>query len=225
MPTLKMLTHDRRRFLSENAEHDYTIISEPSSKVVLSVPHAVEQVRLGKHKGREIGSITTALYLQKASHCSLIAKTKNNNDDANFDEFSPYKDALEEYIRRNDIEFLIDIHSLSSKRDMDINLGLHLGYNIKDYEGVFDYLHKELLKNKFTVSIDAPFMASGNTVCNSMKKKFDNLFALQIEINSKITKQEANFDRHCLLISIMEKWIKLIDKTFQKKVKKNKKIC
>ena len=225
MPTLKMLANDRRRFLAENADCDFTIISESNSKVVLSVPHGVEQVRLGKSKARELGSITTALYLQKVCNCSLIAKTKCNNDDVNFDEKSAYKDSLANLIEDNDIEFLIDLHSLSSKRDMDINLGLHLGYNIKDYEGVFDYLHKELLKNNFTVSIDAPFMASGNTVCNSMKKKFENLFAIQIEINSKITKQEGNFDRNCLLISIMGKWIKLIDKTFQKKVKKIKKIC
>ena len=44
MPTLKMLANDRRRFLAENADCDFTIISEPISKVVLSVPHAVEQV-------------------------------------------------------------------------------------------------------------------------------------------------------------------------------------
>lgn len=39
MPTLKMLANDMRRFLAENADCDFAIISESNSKVVLSVPH------------------------------------------------------------------------------------------------------------------------------------------------------------------------------------------
>ena len=197
----------RVNFLKKNANSDHTIVLVPSCKVVLSAPHGVSQIRLGKLKKRELGSITTALYLQNRCGCSLIAKTKNNCDDANFDKTSLYKDSLAGLIKDNDVKYLIDIHSLSTKRDIDINLGIHLGYNINANEQVFDKLSKELKENGFSVAVDKPFMASGNTICNSMRKLFDNLFALQIEINSSITNKVEHFDRYSTLLNLLENWI------------------
>ena len=209
---LNKLTDRRKAFLWGNADKDHVIVDNPNSKVVLSAPHGVSQIRLGRHKSREIGSIATALYLQEQIGCSLIAKTKSNNDDANFDEKSSYKRDLAKLIKKNNIRFLIDIHGLSRKREMDVNIGIHLGHHITSNEKYFDGLYKLLLKNAFSVTIDAPFMAGGNTISNSMKKEFDNLFALQLEINSRISNIRANFAQYSLLLKVLVDWIKSMEK-------------
>ena len=205
---LSKLTDSRKSFLCQNSNVDHVVVNYPNSNFVLSAPHGVSQIRLGKHKSKEIGSIATALFLQNACKCSLIAKTKTNNDDANFDETSSYKDDLAKLIKKNKINYLIDIHGLSAKREIDINLGIHLGHHIKGNEVDFDRLCSALTQNGFLVAIDKPFMAGGTTICNSIKKKFKNIFALQLEINSRITNKRQNRHIYAKLLNILIDWIK-----------------
>ena len=71
----------RKNFLIGNANNDHVFL-EGKNSIVLSAPHGVSQVRLGKYKCSEIGSLATAIYLKSNTNCNLIAKTKNNFDDA-----------------------------------------------------------------------------------------------------------------------------------------------
>ena len=82
--------------MNQNKEKDHVVL-KGKNNVLISAPHGVSQVRLGKYKYSEIGSLTTALYLFENSNCFLIAKTQNNNDDANFDEKSKYKNSIEKF--------------------------------------------------------------------------------------------------------------------------------
>ena len=91
--TFNQLHNERISFLEVNKNKDNFVINGHNN-ILLSAPHGVSQVRLGKPKHSEIGSLTTALFLQKHTDCFLIAKTKNNCDDANFDEKSKYKDNI-----------------------------------------------------------------------------------------------------------------------------------
>ena len=120
----------RTDFINKFKDNDH-VVCDGENQILISSPHGVSQVRLGKFKFSEIGSLSTALYLFNNTKCSLIAKTKNNNDDANFDEVSKYKSSVENFIKNNNIKYLIDIHGLSSKRDCDINLGTRLGKTSK----------------------------------------------------------------------------------------------
>ena len=123
------LHNDRKKFIAINKNKDHILLIG-TGNILISAPHGVSQVRLGKYKHSEIGSLTTALYLQNECNYPLIAKTKNNNDDANFDINSKYKDSIKKLIQENNIKYLIDLHGLASHRDCDINLGTHIGKNI-----------------------------------------------------------------------------------------------
>ena len=78
--SFKSLHKNRILFIEKNKNKDHAIISGINN-FLISAPHGVSQVRLGKLKHSEIGSLTTALQLQKDNDCYLIAKTKNNSDD------------------------------------------------------------------------------------------------------------------------------------------------
>ena len=207
--TFNKLNKSRRIFLKLNGNKDHVIL-EGSNNILISAPHGVSQVRLGKHKAQEIGSLSTALYLSKQTKCFLIAKTKNNNDDANFDDNSQYKNSIKKLITENNIKYILDFHGLASHRDCDINLGIHLGKNIENNIELFNKLNNELKSNNFKVSIDQPFMAGAKTISGTMVNEYNNIWAIQIEINCAITNKNENFEKYSKLLNILETWIKSI---------------
>ena len=205
------LHNKRKSFLKDNATQDHFVIAG-TNNILISAPHGVSQVRLGKYKVSEIGSLSTALYLKENTKCSLIAKTKNNNDDANFDENSIYKNSIRSLINNKNIKYIIDIHGLGANRDCDINLGTHLGDNIQSDINAFNLLNNLLITNGYKVSIDQPFMAGSQTISGSIRKEFSNVWTLQIEINCTITNCKENFKKYNQLLNLLIEWINLIEK-------------
>ncbi len=203
--TFNSVHKNRKDFASVNKNKDHVIL-EGKNNILLSAPHGVSQLRLGKLKFKEIGSLATALYLKNHSNCHLIAKTKNNGDDANFDETSSYKSDLGKIIKDKNIKYVLDIHGLAAKRECDINLGTHLGQNIKTDEKAFDVLLKNLTKINFKVSVDQPFMGGGNTISGFAANKF-GVWSLQIEINCEITNKKENFPKFQKLLETILDWI------------------
>ncbi len=209
------LNNERKTFMNINKNKDHVVLIGKNN-VLISAPHGVSQVRLGKFKFSEVGSLATAMFLHQNSESYFIAKTKNNNDDANFDECSHYKTSIEKLIKENKIKYIIDIHGLSAKRDCDINLGTYLGNNIKTDEETFNKLHCSLVKNGFITNIDQPFMAGSKTISSTMVNKYPNLWALQIEINCSITNKKENFKKYKKLLLILKEWINSIPNDLNK---------
>ena len=202
--------HDfRKQFIANNKSKDHVVI-EGNSNVLISAPHGVSQVRLGKYKLAEIGALAAALYLHKESNSYFIAKTQNNNDDANFDDKSLYKSSIEKLIKNKKVKYIIDIHGLSPKRDCDINLGTHLRNNIKTNEKIFNNLYEALVENGFVTKIDQPFMAGKQTICGSFANKLPKIWTLQIEINCAITNKKENVEKFKRLLTILKSWINSI---------------
>ncbi len=200
----------RIKFLNDNKLNDHAIVFG-KNKVLLSAPHGVNQVRLGKLKYMEPGSLALALCLQKLTDSFLIAKTQNNNDDANFDAVSNYRDDIDNLILQKDILYVLDFHGLASSRPIDVNLGINMGRNIENNTQAFDMLFSLLKSNNFNVSIDQPFSGSLKTIAGSTKNKHKNIFTLQIEINSRITSLPQNNDKFNSLLKVLAQWINLLE--------------
>jgi len=191
----------RKKFLSENSDKDYVYI-KTQSRVLISCPHGVPQTRLGKSKYQEIGALAVTLELAERLNTNLIAKTSNNFDDANFDEVSPYKNKIKKEIA--DIDYIIDIHGLSAKREMDINLGTNFGRNVKRDEKLLQKLARNLRNEGFTVSVDNPFSGGERTIAGAFA---DRAWTVQIEINSGITNIKYQHKKLELLLDVLTKFI------------------
>ena len=196
---------NRKAFLKENKDKDFVYINS-KSRVLISAPHGVPQTRLGIPKYQELGSIAFALELYNRLNTKFIAKTKNNFDDANFDEHSPYKTKIFQEI--DNIDYILDFHGLARYRGMDINLGINFGRNIKSNVLLYEKLVKILKENKFIVTIDTPFCAHSQTIAGTFNK---NAWTLQVEINSDITNNFKNKNKLENLLSIFERWIRDIE--------------
>lgn len=210
---------NRKEFLKRHENDDHAEIIGRGD-ILISVPHAVSQVRLGRYKVAEIGSLAVGLQLANGGNFHFICKTKNNNDDANFDLNSFYKDSLRRIINKYAIKYLIDIHGLASYRDCDINLGTHLGKNTASDEGILKDLINKLEVAGFSVSIDQPFMAGSQTIAGAMKNEQDRLWSLQIEINCNITNKRKNFYRMKKLLSVLNNWLESVEEKGRKRSSK-----
>lgn len=201
---------NRINFLKNNKDNDF-YFNLGSNNIIISSPHGVTQVRLGKNKVAENGSLATALYLKEKHDCFFIAKTKNNFDDANFDLNSPYKKKICELFSENNIKYLLDFHGLASHRECDVNLGTHLGKNIEVNTEIFDNLVEKLNLNGFTVAIDQPFMGGRSTVSGYIKDIYKNAWTIQIEINCAITNNRQNFEKFQKLLNTFSDWIESLE--------------
>ncbi len=196
----------RKNFLKEHADNYY--YRESSSSILISAPHAVSQVRLGKYKVAEIGTLPIALVVADAIGANLMVKTRNDGDDANFDEKCAYREKLNNIIP-NKIKYLVDIHGLAKFRPVDINLGINFGQNIEPNILLFETLASKLKTKGFSVEIDMPFCAGPKTISGSMAK-IHSIWTIQIEVNCRLTNEPKNIDK---LNSLIDTLIEVLGNT------------
>ena len=91
-------------------------------KIMISAPHSVKHVREWEMLPQDLLTWWLTLYLWKRLNLPIIYSTSYKVWDPNYDENdkSEYKQALEKYIKENDIKLLIDLHGCSSYRDFSI---------------------------------------------------------------------------------------------------------
>ena len=180
-------------FLSkENKESFIVKSSSNKSKVLLSCPHAVSQLRQGRIKSAEKETGIIGLLLNELYGYPLICKTSNKGDDANYDPSSGYKDEIIRLIKENGYRCVIDLHQLSYVRSENINPGV-AGYK--------NFPHKELLNdivsifNRYgidKVSIDHPFGSYSDNTVSSYVHSHMGIDTIQLEINSRLVSKYCN---------------------------------
>ena len=186
----------------------FTLYEGRVEGVIFSCPHAVKQIRNGKEKVADINTGPLGKALNQLGYTTLI-KTNTFNDDANYDKTSKYKEFLSKFIKQTKTKFLIDLHGMSSKRNISLCLGTGFGTN---------YNHKNSLTPHFincanangldcsTIGIDFPFFASERTVSRYINKT-NKIQTLQIEINSALFNDE---DKLISLIKTLDEFCKKI---------------
>ena len=110
-------------FIEKDENRPSFDLAEGQGAVIISAPHSTEQTRNGKMKYAEPQTGALAQLLHDKLGCHVIYKTKNCNDDANFDKVSSYKQALCDYVKDKKIAFLLDLHQLSPTRRVGVNIG------------------------------------------------------------------------------------------------------
>lgn len=177
------------------------------NNVLISAPHAVSQTRNGKLKFSEPQTFRLAKVLKDRTNCSVIVKTENLNDDANFEINSNYKNKIASLIEQEKIKYIIDLHGLNQKRSEQINFGTNYGFNLVGKISLFNRIVKTFENKGFKVSKDYPFIGYVNTISGFFSKHY-KVFALQIEINSGITFKEESLNN---LIEALVETIKIIN--------------
>ena len=189
-------------------------ILDGTKKILISAPHAVEQTREGKIKYAEPQTAVLAKKLNLLGYPAII-KTKNVGDDANYDLENPYKTELLKYCAAHNIMFLIDLHQLSYKREMDFCLGTgdETNRNLLTHKKLAQEIKNCAKQNNFSMTINDPFAAPSRTVSGFCSQ--NNLPSIQLEINSKLIAPYCNATQMEEVYDLIVKFIGLIEKEFK----------
>ena len=171
--------------------------------IIISAPHSAKQFRNGKIQSKEIYTDSLAIKLSEKENISCIYKTAFLNDDVNSDKESEYKTDLKQYIEKNNIKFLIDLHTMSDKRLPDICISINSGKNILNQYSILQEIISAFNSNGITsVTVDEPIKAKDVNCISNYISRTCNIPCFQIEINKKF----SNF------------LTKLFNKPFNKKI-------
>ncbi|MFH1512952.1 MAG: hypothetical protein ABIG45_06325 [Bacillota bacterium] len=183
-------------FTDEDHKASYEILSGTGT-VMFSAPHAVLQTRNGTNKAAERYTGILCKLLNEDYKHPVIYKTRYLHDDANHDIVSDYRDALCRYVKRNDIRYVIDLHQLNPKREIDVCIGTGFGRNLSGHQELVDMIRSALAPLGIKhITIDNPFPAEDpNSVCATVANCCD-IPAIQLEINSRLLTQGS--DGYCL---------------------------
>ena len=203
------------KYFSENHENSYELLSG-TGPVMISAPHSVEQTRNGSIKYAEPQTGALAKMLHEELGCPVIYKTGNKGDDANFDEESSYKNALIEYVKNNNILFVLDLHQLAPFRDVIIDIGTGKFNNIDKIEYVNIVLKSFSARKLGTIQIDTPFDASFPFTVSSFVAKTCGISCLQIEMNSNTVYSGSDTAEIKKVFDALSEIIMLISKSFLK---------
>lgn len=179
-------------------------------KVMVSAPHSVEQIRNNQVKSGEYQTGAIARILHDILDCPVIVKTRNCNDDANYDPDCDYKRALVSHIRENGIEYLLDLHQLAAGREVLINLGTAGGANLAGQDDITRKATEIFVHSGFSVSIDHPFGAFYPYTVSAYISRTCEIPCLQIEINSKLVNDQHesfNIDSVIEAIAGLIRWL------------------
>lgn len=96
-----------------------------SVPVMVSAPHAVNQVREGRAKPAELLTGAIARLLGRLTGCHVVYAASSCGGDPNYDEptSNPYQGALIRYVQRHGIRVLVDLHGSSADRPFAVELG------------------------------------------------------------------------------------------------------
>ncbi len=165
-------------------------IVDGTAKVMISAPHCIELPRKGVVKPAEPQSGVLAKLLHEATDCPVIYKLNERDGDPNYSYKSLYKTELINYIKAHDIKLLIDLHQLSTVREVMIDIGTGKFSNLSDMEMINIILGAFSAQNLGIIQIDKPFGGSRDyTVASSVSRNCD-IQAVQLEINSKLLHNE-----------------------------------
>ena len=197
----------------ENLKQKYNghCFLDGSKNILISAPHAVEQTRDGNIKPAEQETAFISLYFNKKNY-SCIIKTTNNNDDANHEINCKYKNDFLKKFKSGKFNFLLDIHQLSSTREMDFCIGTGGKYynTLLQYSYISKNITPILENNGYIVEINNPF-GGGKEHTNSGFLARQNYPAIQLEINSKLLYNVSN-EQFLYLLNAIEEILIYIEK-------------
>ena len=101
----KILKDANKIFYNPDENNPSFTFYEGNKNVIFSCPHAVSQIRNGKLKIADSDTGPLGLALNHLGYPVLI-KTKNCNDDANYNLISSYKKFLKKLVKQNGIQII-----------------------------------------------------------------------------------------------------------------------
>lgn len=196
-----------------------------NNSVIISAPHAINQYRDGQVKWADMFTGGIAKYIHKITGCHVIYSCKYDEHDPNYDlpGSNPYQDTLADYVKSNDIVFLIDLHGAAKKREYALEMGTAPEQNpiegviyetdpsLHEYKYVAEWI-KEIFENMFINSSfeqkevwkNRIFDAGDQNTVTKFISENTNTACVQLEVNGHYRNPENETEFLMLVNGLVE---------------------
>lgn len=192
----KIPTPDDSTSISKDNGYEYI---KGSKKILISAPHSLKQPpRPGTTDFKLADSYTGSIakYIAEETGAHVIYKSSYTGVDDNFmgygidnpskeETVTPYRDKMEEVIKENEIELVIDLHGFadSSDRNFGVILGTNNGKNLLNNKSLLNAIKKSFNDSGFSELTD-------DSAGNQQNYVIDKLYPASIK-NRSITNYVA----------------------------------
>lgn len=176
------------------SKHKSFTIIEGNIGVMVSAPHSTQHSRNGKTLPADKLTGEIAIYLHKKTGCHVIYSNEQLDNDPNYDESNNfYQKALREYIDKNNVKLLVDLHGAAKEHDFAIDVGTvdDKDTSLNGYDFIYDLIkqtfNKSLSSNNHKENVVKNNTFSGgnqNTVTKFISSK-TSIPCIQLEINKE----------------------------------------
>ncbi|ACV61985.1 hypothetical protein Dtox_1099 [Desulfofarcimen acetoxidans DSM 771] len=171
--------------------------------ILLSAPHAVRHVRLGKAKPSDTFTGTMAVLLNYLSGCGVLVNRRNYGGDPNYDRECKYKNFLLNILKKNNVELVLDLHGAAEKHAFAVDSGTLQGRSLKDKPELLLYLENCLnFYGVSDLSRDYFPAAKQHTVTRFVCENTD-IPAIQLEINRRYRRPYEKPADFCRLLAAL----------------------
>lgn len=174
---------------------------EGKNNILLSAPHAVSHFRNKRLKHGEQFTGGIVKYLHEKTHSHAIIKSKTDGTDPNWINGTWYKNQIMNITKKNNINFLIDLHALNPNRENEIVLCTNNLKNIQEKKEFLTTFISILKMHGFkNIEVDTIYKANASYNISNYISKKAGIPCLQIEINTRLLNpKNANKLKHFLL--------------------------
>lgn len=160
---------------------DFEILTG-TGNVMISMPHTTNHLRKGAVKYGEVLTGAIGLYLHQTTGCHCIYTKKKPIEDPNFDSPSRYKNDLAQYIKKNNVSLLIDLHGAALKWFFSVDLGTAKGQTIAldKLQRMISLFEQQGIND---VVVDEVFTASNIATVTNYIHNQCSIDCVQVEIN------------------------------------------
>lgn len=184
------------------------MIEKGENSIILTAPHSASQVREGSPKTGEYRTGLIVKKIREMTNCHIAYKTKNNNDDANYDKVCIFKTDVASYIKEHNIKLALDFHLAKPEREFSIDIGTGHGVNTHGRDDIVKLLARKLSLSYKDVRIDDTFAGTYPYTVSATLSRMLLIPAIQIEINWNIV---SDYDKTEKLIYNFAKIIKCLE--------------
>lgn len=206
----KMSEHNKDSLLIKKNE---VSIKKGVNKILISAPHGFKHKRKGKDKVRDYLTWSIIKILTQLTNCHGIYINQDIDYDPNYDlKDNNYYNILKEYIKDNDIQYVIDLHAFKRKKGTDLDIGTNNYKNVSNDQDFIDNIKDILSKHEIgNITVDKVFKSSKNTICNRINNEL-KIKAIQIEIGDLCRKIGDNDNNISNIINALLDMINFIEK-------------
>lgn len=185
-----------------DSDEDFKVI-KGNIPIMLSAPHSVNQERNGKVKKADIYTGAIVKYLTEMTGCYGIYKIKTKGD-PNYYKNNQYKRMVKDIIKKDSIKYFIDIHGLSNKWGVDIDIGTDNGETID--KSIECKIKNKFIGNNLRVIENYPYDGGGNTVTKYVSQVC-KIPSIQLEISYKYRQFIKNPEASIHMVKILSELI------------------